>query len=95
MVPGTSTLPFALKVNAVRPPSGPVFPGIDKSAGVSSAVRKNSKSICLFPLVTTMEAPAYAQRVVNGLGSVLPSGVKGILGPAPLKCAYTSTISSF
>ena len=59
MVPGIATEPSSgSKVNAVRPPSGPVFPGTDKSAGVSNAVRKNSKSTCLLPLVTTKEAPA-------------------------------------
>ena len=90
IVPGTFTLPSPLKVNAVRPPSGPVLPGIDKSATVSNAVRKNSKSTCLLPFVTTTEAPAYAQSVVKGLGSE-----SGVLIPSPLKCAYTSIISSF
>ena len=58
MVPGIATVPSGLNVNAVRPPSGPVFPGIDKSAGVSNAVLKNSKSTCLLPLVTAMDAAA-------------------------------------
>ncbi|MNQ83691.1 hypothetical protein D3C85_987840 [compost metagenome] len=79
------------KVKAVRPPSSPVFTILLSVPSNLAKVLKNSKSICLSPLVDLSVAAPKAQRVVKGLGS---SSVGG-LGPIPLKCAIASMISSF